>query len=138
MYNLTMAFDPLEQILVVRADWAKQFCPTGFSVNLHPDFLAELPKKAQFMLREIAEKDPNFRQIIPYVLVHYGDKYLAATRHQTQGEVRLHGKMSIGIGGHINPVDGELADLLDAGLRRELSEELNIDNPPSLNDLKLV
>lgn len=90
------------------------------------------------MLREAAEKDPNYRQVIPYVLVHYGNKYLAVTRHQTQGEARLHGKVSIGIGGHINPVDGEPADLLDAGLRRELSEELAIDNPPSFTDLKLI
>lgn len=138
MYNLNMAFDPTEQILIVRAGWVKQFCATGFSVNLHPDFLAELPRNAQFMLREEAEKDPAFRQIIPYVLVHYNNKYLAVTRHQTQGEVRLHGKVSIGIGGHINPVDGKPADLLDAGLRRELSEELATDNPPGLANLKLV
>lgn len=133
-----MAYDPIEQILVVKAEWANQFCPEGFSIDTHPDFLAELPSQSFFMAREKVEKDPSFRQIIPYVLVHYGDKYLAVTRHQTQGEVRLHGKMSIGIGGHINPVDGRPENLLDAGLRRELSEELATDNPPGLADLKLI
>lgn len=138
MYNLTMAYNPIEQILVVKAEWVNQFCPEGFSTNIHPDFLAELPSQSFFMLREEAEKDPGFRQVIPYVLVHYGDKYLTVTRHQTQGETRLHNKVSIGIGGHINPVDGRQEDLLDAGLRRELSEELATNDPPSLANLKLI
>ena len=133
-----MAYDPIEQILVVKAEWANQFCPEGFSTNIPSDFLAGLPIQSFFMPRPEAEKDPNFRQIIPYVLVHYGNKYLAVTRHQTQGEVRLHGKMSIGIGGHINPVDGKPENILDAGLRRELSEELATDNPPGLANLKLI
>jgi predicted NUDIX family phosphoesterase len=39
------------------------------------------------------------------------------------GDARLHGKASIGVGGHLNPVDhGE--DALMAGLRREWDEEL--------------
>lgn len=133
-----MAYDPIEQILVVKAEWANQFCREGFSTDVHPNFLAELPAQSFFMLREEAEKNPSFRQVIPYVLVRYGDKYLTVTRHQTQGEVRLHNKMSIGIGGHINPIDGQPEDLLDAGLRRELSEELAMDNPPGLTNLKLI
>ncbi|MGZ6256115.1 MAG: phosphoesterase, partial [Candidatus Limnocylindria bacterium] len=42
---------------------------------------------------------------------------------------RLHGKASIGVGGHLNPVDaGE--DPLTDGLRREWSEELVADWQP--------
>ena len=44
-------------------------------------------------------------------------------RTDAGGDRRLHGKASIGVGGHLNPVDdGE--DALMAGLRREWTEEL--------------
>ena len=44
-------------------------------------------------------------------------------RTDAGGDQRLHGKASIGVGGHLNPVDdGE--DALMAGLRREWAEEL--------------
>lgn len=134
-----MAFNPTEKILVVRADWVNGLCQQGFSSDIHPEFLAKLPEMAFFMDRPAAEIDPQFRQIIPYVLVNYQGKYLTVTRQVTQTETRLHNKMSLGIGGHINPVDGEPENLLDAGLRRELSEELATDNnPPRFNELKLL
>jgi predicted NUDIX family phosphoesterase len=48
-------------------------------------------------------------------------------RTNAGGDPRLHHKATIGVGGHINPVDvGEAtAGLLDAGLRREWGEELD-------------
>jgi predicted NUDIX family phosphoesterase len=46
--------------------------------------------------------------------------------------------MSFGIGGHINPVDGEEKNILDSGLKRELSEELDTDNPPGLDELEFL
>ena len=42
------------------------------------------------------------------------------------GETRLHGRISIGIGGHINPVDEE-GNLLMRGLWREIHEEVRLD-----------
>ncbi len=130
--------EDIEQVLVVKADWVRQLCRKGFSIDIHLDFLAELPQKAFFMPRPEAEKDPSFRQIIPYVLICYQGKYLTVTRQSTQTESRLHNKVSLGIGGHINPVDGEPENILDAGLRRELSEELAVNAPPGLTDLKLI
>lgn len=127
-----------EQVLVVRAEWANQFSKQGLSTQIHPAFLLELPKQALFMKRSEAEHNPNFKQVIPYVLVCCNGKYLVVKRQATQSETRLHNKGSIGIGGHINPVDGDPEKILDAGLKRELSEELNTDNPPGLSDLKLV
>ena len=133
-----MAYDSTEQILVVPANWVNGLCQQGFTSDIHPDFLAKLPEMAFFMDRPVAETNPKFRQIIPYVLVKYQDKYLTVTRRTTQTETRLHNKVSLGIGGHINPIDGEPENILDAGLRRELSEELATDNPPSLHNLKLI
>jgi predicted NUDIX family phosphoesterase len=83
-----------------------------------------------FMDRGEAEDDPSFKQIIPYALFHHNGKYLHYTRGESGGESRLHAQGSVGIGGHINPVD-ERADPLGkatylAGVEREIDEELNI------------
>jgi predicted NUDIX family phosphoesterase len=77
----------------------------------------------RFLDRPIAEANPAFKQLIPYVVVRSGELVFLMERSDGGGDPRLHRKASIGVGGHLNPVDGE-ADPLDAGLRREWSEEL--------------
>jgi predicted NUDIX family phosphoesterase len=52
-------------------------------------------------------------------------------RTRAGGDPRLHDRWSIGIGGHLNPGDGDLA----GGLRREWREELVADFEP---DFRLV
>ncbi len=90
-----------------------------------------------FVEREYAERSPHLKQIIPYGIVCIGDEVLMVKRLKKGGESRLHDKLSIGIGGHINPVDGSdapsehLADggehnLFTAATVRELTEELTI------------
>lgn len=88
------------------------------------------PANNFFMDRGQAENDPGFKQIIPYALFHHERHYLHYTRGQSGGESRLHAQGSVGVGGHINPVD-ERADPLGretylAGVEREIDEELNI------------
>jgi len=84
-----------------------------------------------FLDRDIAEKDERWKQIIPYCVFKHGDKYLIYTRGSKSGEKRLVSKASIGIGGHINPIDSNNVDMdLDGyyrALNREIKEELNID-----------
>lgn len=128
-----------EQVLVIESDWVHSLhADRGFIAQINLEFLRELPARAFFMDRSDAESKPQYRQVIPYVLVRNEGMYLTVTRLKTQGESRLHDKMSFGIGGHINPVDGEAETLLDRGLRRELSEELATDNPPGYNDLPII
>lgn len=101
------------------------------------------PANQQFMDRDLAEADPNFKQLIPYtVIVRFG--LLAAYyRGKGQGEARLRGKRSIGFGGHINPhdTDGAMVGTFDfqgwpvnaqyaAGVARELTEELRFTSVP--------
>jgi predicted NUDIX family phosphoesterase len=50
---------------------------------------------------------------------------------------RLHRKATIGIGGHLNPVDGD-TDPLEAGLRREWREELVTDWEPEFQAIGLL
>ena len=102
--------------------------PTGF-VRYDQDELAErylAPAVAEgfFMERRYAETHPEYKQLIPYVAVQRGDELLCLTRLETQGERRLHGLRSIGVGGHVNPCDAENGTLLRDACLRELHEEL--------------
>ena len=82
---------------------------------------------AHYMDRDEAEQNPQFKQIIAYAIFCCRGKVLAYARTSKGGEARLHDKWSLGIGGHINPVDG-LADNIDtylAGVEREIREEIS-------------
>jgi len=83
----------------------------------------------RYMDRPAAEEDPSFKQLIPYVVVRDGERIFLMHRTDAGGDSRLHGRASIGVGGHLNPVD-DGADALMAGLRREWSEELDADWEP--------
>jgi predicted NUDIX family phosphoesterase len=85
----------------------------------------------RWLPRAQAETDPTFKQWIPYVLLRNSRGEMAASPRQG-AEARLHGLWSVGLGGHVNPVDAPATgveprsawrDLLWTGLRRELAEE---------------
>lgn len=91
-----------------------------------------------FVERRHAESDSSLKQIIPYTLVTHGSEVLLLRRLDRGGEARLHGKLSIGVGGHINPVDVGEADLLDVACRRELEEEIAIGCPYGLASVGVI
>jgi len=87
-----------------------------------------------FMPRSQAEADPAYKQLIPYVIMSYGDKYLSYVRGRRAGETRLLGNRSIGIGGHINPGDNEVPlfdmhfrETYSAAVEREVAEEVSVE-----------
>ena len=95
-------------------------------------YLAEFlnPENNHFMERPAAEQDPTHKQLIPYTIFHHDGRYLVYTRGGSSGEKRLVAKHSIGIGGHINPVDQSHDSLGETmyfnSIERELAEELVI------------
>ena len=91
----------------------------------------------RYLDRPVAEEDPAFKQLIPYVIVRDGASIFLMERTDAGGDPRLHGRASIGVGGHLNPVDqGE--DALTDGLRREWSEELVADWEPEFRLVGLL
>jgi predicted NUDIX family phosphoesterase len=94
--------------------------------------------EGRYVDRPIAEVDPTHKQIIPYVVVRDGERIFLMLRTDAGGDSRLHGKASIGVGGHINPVDGDGHDRLMAGLRREWAEELVADWEPEFRLVGLL
>lgn len=91
----------------------------------------------RYLERRLAEADPSFKQLIPYVVVRDGPAVFLMHRTDAGGDPRLHGKASVGVGGHLNPVD-EGEDPLMAGLRREWAEELAADWEPAFELIGLL
>ncbi len=88
---------------------------------------------AEFQDRPTMEKDPSFKQIIPYVVLtgpfraDADYQVFAYRRTPKGGESRLHGKRSVGIGGHIEQdptADPRDVSLITREMRRELAEEV--------------
>lgn len=100
---------------------------TGFTTDV-ARYLPALfdAKHLSFRPRGECETDPTWLQLIPYVVLRHGDRIFHYTRGSKGGEKRLHALKSIGIGGHINPVDTEATDPYRAGMARELAEEIHI------------
>ncbi len=91
----------------------------------------------RYLDRALAEEDPTHKQLIPYVIVRDADRVFLMQRSGAGGDARLHGKASIGVGGHLNPVD-DGQDALMAGLRREWSEELDAPWEPEFRLIGLL
>lgn len=85
-----------------------------------------------FMKRSEVEDDPGYKQLIPYVIMGCGGKYLSYVRGKRAGETRLVGNRSIGIGGHINPPDDmplfdvDFYETYLAAVQREVAEEVAV------------
>ncbi len=93
-------------------------------------FAAGVPR---FIERPAAEKDPGFKQLIPYVIMSCNGKYLSYVRGKRAGEKRLVGNCSIGIGGHINPADdmplfnSNFYEAYLSAVKREVEEEVSVE-----------
>ena len=124
-----------EQVLVFERKIFEQAGSfNGLKFDIAP-FLRKLfaPGVLSFMPRSKAETDPSYKQLIPYVIMACDGKYLNYVRGKRAGETRLVEKRSIGIGGHINPVDD--MPLFDTDFRqtyltaveREVEEEITVE-----------
>ncbi|MFO0802267.1 MAG: phosphoesterase [Gemmataceae bacterium] len=88
------------------------------------------PAAFSFRPRSEVETDPEFKQLIPYVLLRCGGELFHYRRGAGGGEKRLTAKRSVGIGGHISEADAAgPGDLYRNGMQRELTEEIAIESP---------
>ncbi len=127
---------PEEQVLVIERKVVEQvgmFDGLAFDVDRYLERIF-VPGVPRFMPRSQAEHDPSFKQIIPYVIMTHQGRYLSYVRGRRAGETRLVAKRSIGIGGHINPIDADdsplfayLYDNYLTAVQREVTEEVAID-----------
>lgn len=130
-----------EQVLVIpRATLEEIGSFQGFTAA--KDYLSAFidSREMRFVDRQEAEQNRELKQIIPYTLIMAPAdqrvrldsllpfKLLSYARGKGGTEARLHAQISVGYGGHINPVDqaGDAFTQVDfiTAVQRELSEEL--------------
>ena len=91
-------------------------------------------REGEFRLRPEMERDRSWKQVIPYLVLRDGERYFLMQRTKAGGDARLHDLWSIGVGGHLNPGDGDLA----GGLRREWREEIDAGFEPEFELVGLL
>ncbi len=98
----------------------------NFQENELEEFFALIDKEKIFLERQGVdgvETKPEWQQIIVIGLIIQGDRFFVYQRGDASSsskETRLHSKISVGIGGHVEPFDQGLFK----AFKRELSEEL--------------
>jgi predicted NUDIX family phosphoesterase len=106
----------------------------GITTDGLADFEATVARDGEFRPRAAVEIDRSWKQVIPYLVLRDGPRYFLMRRTQAGGDARLHDRWSIGVGGHLNPGDGDLA----GGLRREWREEVLADFEPAFRLIGLL
>jgi predicted NUDIX family phosphoesterase len=130
-----------ERVLVLPRDRVPGGCDFHGVKVAEPGLLADLGAAVRahgrFVDRPVAEEDTGHKQLIPYVVVRDGSRIFLMERTAAGGDARLHRRASIGVGGHLNPVDhGD--DPLTDGLRREWREELDAGWQPEFTLVGLL
>jgi len=97
-------------------------------------FEALVAEHHAFRRRGEMERDRAWKQVIPYLVLRDGPRYFLMRRTKAGGDARLHDLWTIGVGGHLNPGDGDLA----GGLRREWREEVRASFEPEFELIGLI
>ena len=96
--------------------------------------IAAIGAQGRFAERAAMEIDPGFKQVIPYLVLRDGERWFLMRRTKAGADARLHERWSIGVGGHLNPGDHDLA----GGLRREWHEEIDAAFVPEFRPVGLL
>jgi predicted NUDIX family phosphoesterase len=98
------------------------------------------PRHLSYRPRAEVETDPEYKQLIPYVVLRWRDQVFHYTRGKRATETRLQALRSIGVGGHISSDDAGL--LFDSPYRealfREVAEEVYLESPYAERCLGLI
>ncbi len=118
------------KIMVVRRDalFGNDYFE-GFRHRDEADYEKRIIENFQYMEREEAEKNEEYKQPIAYaVIIDPVSKKIFAYQRSSEhyDEKRLHGKWSCGVGGHIEKIDIKNGNPIIESMIRELKEEIEI------------
>ena len=121
----------------------------GF-IQGNSNVLKRIVQNGLFRKRNELEKDPSFKQIIPYAIisckederggVQRNQSFYLFKRTSGQTEKRLNNKLSLGVGGHMNlckSMEPEEKYLIDE-LKRELFEEVKLLNGCLIENIEFI
>lgn len=130
----------MENVLTVRRALVAELLPEkGITAEGGAKLVDIILSNHEFLPRPQAEQDPSHKQVIPYVVLMRGDEVFVTRRLKKGGEERLHGLLSIGVGGHVSrEADGDGPDVLRRGMQRELAEEVSIEHMGSLTPRGII
>jgi predicted NUDIX family phosphoesterase len=123
---------------MILAVGSRHFLPWRADLHLmsHEQVLKELAAAHTWIgPRGLLESDPTYLQIIPYVLIRRAGKWFTYVRGGKIEEARLRGRLTLGVGGHIDAADiyfdvdhrVDLHVTLQGSARREVAEEVGIE-----------
>lgn len=119
----TASINP-ESILVVKRIYLfPEGAWYGLRLGNFSDYLSIITSKKEFHPRPEMEENPEYKQIIPYLIFMHDEKLFVMQRQSTASETRLQNKYTLGIGGHIRAEDMKKGDLFDWA-NREFHEEV--------------
>jgi predicted NUDIX family phosphoesterase len=123
-----------EKVLCFKKDFMGGFTNLNGSItdvydsNLY--WLNHCYSNAEYLERSIVEGNPDYKQLIPYVVaLNFSGKEPKVFSYTRAGsEDRLKDLISIGLGGHINPCDfsDSFITTVNNNVVRELCEELDL------------
>ncbi len=117
----------MENVLAVKTSLLGDIVSAnGLITGREAEVMALIAAQGEFLPRPAAEVDPSYKQIIPYVSILRGDQVFATRRLSKGGENRLHGLVSLGVGGHITHSDENDGNWMLVCLRREVEDEVNM------------
>src|SRR3990167_7079716 len=140
-----------EKVIVVkRSDLFFENVWHGIETENLEKYLAIIAQKHKFLPRSEVESDPNWQQIIPYLIFETKGKIFLMRRKGDHTDRRLADKYSIGVGGHINEQDIKSTksmkstrgtkgnELIFNWAKREFEEEIKYDGQYEANFLGLL
>lgn len=127
------------EILVFPRDTLKtneRFVPWDAALSL----FSSIERKMSWLVREEAEKSVDLFQAIPCAIIRSGVQQFRVLRRVKDGRRDLSSKVSLVVGGHIDKAVGDYSflQLLDTTLRREISEELGVNEISQLIPIGIV
>jgi len=137
--------EPFPDELVLAVDTQCLFDAIGKFRGLRresPELWRVLASRAGFYRRSALENDPAYKQLISYTVFVSRGQIFVMKRSDAQAESRLRGLLSVGVGGHMNPVPetgwpGKRAiyrfkALINANVLREIREEVIVPSVPQV------
>lgn len=122
--KVTLNIKQDENILVVKREKLLKNSWQGINKDNLDSCLDTIKKEKEFLPRSIMETDQNYKQIIPYLIFNFEDKYFLMQRQANTTEQRLKNKFSLGIGGHVQEEDLATDNIIDWA-QREFEEEVH-------------
>lgn len=127
-----------EKILVVKkTNLFPHGIPQGFHQIDFSYYQMLIDNKGEFLWRAKMETDPNYKQIVPYLLFRFEDRYFLMQRTNVGREKRLHNKYTLGIGGHLREEDMKGTHIIDWA-SREFNEEVDYQGSFKITPLGLI